>query len=152
MIVPIALSLEEKEILHLWRKQAPNMLVRDRAHEVLMNSSGWAAYRIAPLIFRPEKKVRSWLQEYREKRISSVLPGYQGNTNASKLTTEQRDQIHQILQQSPSEHGLPREFWTLTDMKNGHALSLGWCMNQIGHTTFCSTQADSVGNFQTSLM
>lgn len=93
------------------------MLVRDRAHVVLMNRTGLSAYKISQVIFRPEKTVRMWLSEYKEKRISSLFPAYEGSTNASKLTPAQREEIYTVLQQPPSEYGLPRDFWTLNDMK-----------------------------------
>jgi len=117
VIIFAQITLEEKEILRSWKRYGSCELVRDRAHAVLLNSQGWSANRVGQALLRPSATIRSWLGEYRERRMSSLFPGYEGNTNASKLTLAQRTEIATVLKQSPSDAGLSRAFWTFIDMK-----------------------------------
>lgn len=117
MIVPVQVTSDERDILLQWRKDSGSLLVRDRAHAVLLNGQGLSAHRISALLFRTEKTVRIWLDGFRQQRLSSLFPQYRGNTNAGKLTPDQQAQIRQVLSQPPSDYGIPKEFWQIRDLK-----------------------------------
>ena len=46
-----------------------------------------------------------------------MFPRYAENTNASKLSKEQREEIKEALRKPPSDYGIPKEFWTITTLK-----------------------------------
>lgn len=74
---------------------------------------------IAEILMRSENAVREWLQSFEKTRISSVFPAYTGNTNASKLTEEQRKEIQETLGKPPSNKkgSLPSAFWDVKKLK-----------------------------------
>lgn len=117
MIEPVQVTPDERDILLQWRKDGSSLLVRDKAHAVLLNGQGLSAHRISALLFRTEKTVRSWLAVFRRSRLSSIFPRYSGNANAGKLTLAQREQIQRVLSQPPSDSGIPKEFWQVKDLK-----------------------------------
>lgn len=117
MIKPVQVTPDEREILLQWRKDSSSLLLRDRAHAALLNSQGLSAHRISKLLFRTEKTVRNWLAAFKKYRPSSILTKYRGNTNASKLTPKQKEQIKKVLSQPPSDYGIPKEFWQVKDLK-----------------------------------
>lgn len=93
------------------------MLLRDRAHAILLNGQGLSAHRIAKLLFRTEKTVRGWLAAFRQRRLSSIFPKYPENANAGKLTPKQKKQVKQVLSRPPSDYGIPKQFWQVKDLK-----------------------------------
>lgn len=117
MIKPAQITLDEKEILLQLRKNGGNLLIRDRAHAVLLNSQGLSAHRIAKLLFRTEKTIRNWLSLFKKSKISSIFDQYRGNTNANKLTPSQKKEIKKVLEAPPSDHGIPKKFWEIKDLK-----------------------------------
>jgi transposase len=117
VIKPVQITSDEKEILFQWRREGSSLLVRDMAHAVLLNDQGLSAHKISQLLFRTEKTVRGWLGTFQRFRLSSLLTKYQGNTNASKLTPKQKQQVKEVLSQPPSDYGIPKEFWQVKDLK-----------------------------------
>lgn len=117
MLKPVQITQDEKELLVDWRRYGTSALIRDRAHTVLMNSQGLNAHKIASLLFRDYKTVRLWLKSFKKQRISSLFFKYLGNTNANKLTPEQKEKIRKTLSQPPSKYGIPKEFWQVKDLK-----------------------------------
>lgn len=117
MLKSVQITQDEKELLVDWRRYGTSPLIRDRAHAVLMNSQGLNAHLIAKLLFRDYKTVRFWLRSFNQRRISSLLFKYLGNTNANKLTPSQKEQIRQALSQPPSDYGIPKHFWQVKDLK-----------------------------------
>lgn len=117
MLKPARITQDEKALLRDWYRYGPNPLVRDRAHAVLVNDQGLSARQIAGLLFRDYKTVRLWLTSFKEYRLASLFTKYQGNTNAGKLTNDQKQQIAQALSRPPSNHGVPKEFWQVKDLK-----------------------------------
>ena len=61
-----------------------------KAHAVLMNDQELSARRIANLLLRDYKTVKTWLALFKRRRISSLFTKHQNNTNASKLTRGQK--------------------------------------------------------------
>ena len=47
----------------------------------------------------------------------SLFTGHQDNNNAGKLTKVQQEEIKLVLQSSPSNYGLPQEFWDVPQLK-----------------------------------
>lgn len=117
MLKAVQLTQDEKELLLDWRRDGVSALVRDRAHAVLLNSDGRSSHSISKILYRDKDIVRAWLRAFNQKRLSSLLTKYKGNTNASKLTFKQKEQIKTVLSQPPSEYGIPKEFWQVKDLK-----------------------------------
>lgn len=117
MITPLSISLEEKQTLVEWFRKGTSALVRDRAHAILLSNQGLAASRIGTILFRAHFSVRHWIHRYQEAGMSSLFPRYRGNTNANKLTLQQKEQISSELKKPPSEYGLPFSFWTTRGLK-----------------------------------
>lgn len=117
MLIPVQITLDEKELLVGWMKNGVSHLIRNRAHAVLLNSQGKSAHAIAQILFRDEDIVRRWLAQFTHTRISSLFDQYRGNTNAKKLTAVQQAEMTEVLGKSPSDQGIPKEFWQVKDLK-----------------------------------
>jgi transposase len=107
----------EKELLKQYAKSAPLVLVRFKAQAILMATKGMAAVDIGDILDRKERTVVLWIRDWRQRRLSSIFTGHQGNNNAGKLTREQLEEVKQVLRSAPSEHGLPKEFWDIPQLK-----------------------------------
>jgi len=116
-VLRITLKEDEEAILVSHYKKSNCRLTRERAHALLLSGQGESPPNIAKILFRAENTVREWIKSFHEKRISSLFTGYEGNTNAGKLTKEQKDEIKKALQQPPSEYGIPKEFWSVDNLK-----------------------------------
>lgn len=57
--------------------------------------------------------------------MSSIFSGMVDNENASKLTRDQKEQIKKVISQPPDEHGLPKEFWDVSKLKNYVSVNFG---------------------------
>lgn len=118
MITVKFVSADETKILESHYRKASSRLIRERAHAILLSAEGRSVPDISTILRRTEKTIRSWIAGFNAARLSSIFTRYADNANASKLTHEQREEIKQVLQQSPSESGLPREFWTIEGIKS----------------------------------
>jgi transposase len=112
------ISNEEKEILQSYIKTSPLVLVRFKAQAILLAANGVRTQTIATSMGKTERTVSNWLSSWRKWRVSSVFTGHQDNNNAAKLTKEQKQQIKEVLQVPPSDHGLPKEFWSVPQLKS----------------------------------
>jgi transposase len=117
VLIPAQVTPDEKELLVDWYRQGTSALIRNRAHAILMNSQGLSAKKISGFLFRDYKTVRDWLTDFKNRRIASLFSQYLNNHNAGKLTPEQKTQVKQILSRPPSDYGIPKEFWQVTDLK-----------------------------------
>ena len=115
--IPITISGSERVILQNYAKTAPLVLLRFKAQAVLLAVNGVSSNSIAPAFARKSSTIEQWLQDWRRHRLSSLFTGHQGNNNAGKLTTDQRNEIQQVLQSPPSDVGLPKEFWDVPQLK-----------------------------------
>lgn len=111
------ISSDEKQILKHCYQNARCRLIRERAHAVILSGQGKSVPDIALILLRNEHTVRKWVNTFSEWRISSIFHEYEGNTNASKLTKEQREEIKETLGKPPSELGLSKEFWDVRMLK-----------------------------------
>lgn len=110
---------KEYRLLAEHYRSAGSRLVRERAHCVLLAMQGYKVPAIAAILLRQEYTIRDWLKAYAINRLASLFPGYSGNTNAGKLTTEQLEQITATLRVAPdSADGLPSSFWSVKKLKS----------------------------------
>ena len=102
---------------HYRKSKTP--LIRERAHAILLAMQGRSVPDIAEIVLRDEDTVCDWLKRFSETRVSSVFPAYQGNGNASKLTSDQREEIQKTLRKPPLERkgSLPSAFWDVKHLK-----------------------------------
>lgn len=117
MIDPVQITLEERHLL-LQHFRKGGGLTHERAQAVLWLTSGKSVYDIAGLLFRDEKTIREWIKAFTKARISSLFPKYRHNSNASKLTFSQREEIKKVLSSPPSDLGLPVAFWDVSTLRN----------------------------------
>lgn len=117
MVTINKLSKEEIKILEQHYRKANSRLVRERAHAILLSHEQRSITDIAQILRRTYKTVRLWIIYFNSERLASIFPRYEGNNNASKLTLEQREEIQHVLQNAPSDYGLPKEFWTVDYLK-----------------------------------
>lgn len=117
MLEQIELTEEEKELLLGHFKKSGTHLIRQRTHAILLFARQYPIAEIAEVLFADEGSVRQWIKRFLEVRIASIFPEYKGNTNASKLTLAQREEIAKTLQSPPSEAGLPGSFWSVAGLK-----------------------------------
>ncbi len=92
--------------------------VSQRAHAILLSSLGKTAFDISQVLFSSEKTIREWVKLWHKSRMASIFSGNFQNENASKLTRSQKEEIAKILASPPSEHGLPRNFWDVSSLKD----------------------------------
>jgi transposase len=111
------ITLEEKTLLRQHAKQSPLILVRNKANAVLLWDNNVDDATIADMVGRAERTVAKWRRAWNAQRIASLFTGHQNNDNAAKLTREQKEQIRQVLQQPPSDYGLPGAFWDVPRLK-----------------------------------
>lgn len=117
MVESALLSPAEKRILRCHRKGSKSLLLRDRAHAVLLYADGYSVYETARILFRSEKTVREWIKAFHQTRIASIFPKYYDNQNAAKLNQKQKEQIKRVLQNPPGSYGLPESFWSINPLK-----------------------------------
>lgn len=92
--------------------------VSQRAHAILLSSTGRNAYDISQVLFNSEKAVRSWIKLWHEIRLAAIFSQHHSNQNAAKLTREQKDEVAKALASPPSVYGIPREFWDISALKS----------------------------------
>jgi transposase len=117
VLIPVQITLDEKELLLGWMKDGVSHLIRSRAHSILLNSQGKSAHAIAQMLFRDEDIVRGWIAGFKKTRISSLFDQYRGNTNAKKLSPTQQAEIVDVLGKPPADQGIPKEFWQVKNLK-----------------------------------
>ena len=110
MLKPVQITEIEKELLEDWRRYGVNPLIRDKALAIIINSGGKSANFISKILSRREETVRSWLKKFKRERLASLFSRYRGNTNASKLTLSQKQEIKEVLEAPPSDYGIPKRF------------------------------------------
>jgi transposase len=108
---------EEKEILRVYAKTSPLVLVRLKAQAVLMANNDMPPGGVSDVLGRSEYTVKAWLRDWRQRRLSSIFTGHKDNTNAAKLLPEDKQFLKEILAAPPSDYGLPKEFWDVPQLK-----------------------------------
>lgn len=108
---------EERALLKEHLKSSPLILVRSKCQALLMREKGMKLAGIGDIVSRDEHTVSQWVKDWNDRRMASIFTGLKDNKNASKLTTEQKKQVREVLQQSPSEYSLPKSFWGVPSLK-----------------------------------
>ena len=118
MIDPAQVSSVEQELLRQHVKKSQSEAIRQRAHSIILSSKGYPPLEIADILERDEKTIREWVKAWSTTRIASLFTGYSLNQNAAKLTKNQKTEIKLVLSQSPSEYGVPKQFWDVSSLKS----------------------------------
>jgi len=116
-VIKVSLTENEIHILESHYKKSQSQLIKERAHANLLSGDGYPAPEIAKILRRDEDTVRDWLNSFVSIRIASIFHEYDDNTNASKLTKEQKEEIKNTLNKPPSDVLIPKEFWSLPTLK-----------------------------------
>jgi transposase len=116
---------KEKKLLRQHHKDSSLLLVRLKAHAVLMWGNGMSDHGVADVVGRSERQVALWRRAWNKRRMASIFSGHQDNANAAKLTMSQKTQIRNILSKPPSEYGIPKGFWDVPSLKNYVSAAFG---------------------------
>lgn len=118
-MLQIQKDTREYEILVSHYKKAQTPLIRERAHAVILSMQGETVPHIATMLLRKTDTVRGWIASYSKDRLASIFPKYSGNTNASKLTPKQLEEVVRAIQLPPdTDGGLPAQFWSVGKLKS----------------------------------
>lgn len=117
MIDSVQLTGDEFDLLIQHYRKGQGLLSQ-RAHAILLFSSGKSAHEVSQTLFHTEKTVREWIKAFNTARLSSLFPKYFDNQNAAKLTVTQKQQIAQVLASPPSETGIPKSFWDVSSLRD----------------------------------
>lgn len=99
-----------------YKRTAPYVLMKAKAEAMLLLSEQVPMEVVARFVERAESTITQWARDWDKGRISSLYTGHADNSNASKLTPEQRREVTEVLAQPPSSTGLPAQFWTVPDL------------------------------------
>lgn len=72
---------------------------------------------IADITSRDRKTISCWLKEWDDTRMASIFSGHKDNSNAGKLTKEQKEEIKKALEKPPGDYDIPKEFWDVPAIK-----------------------------------
>lgn len=115
---PIVLqqSLNAEEIKNLEEyKKSTSVTVRNRAICLLMANEHKALLEILTATNAGISTVSGWLNKFKKERLSFVLVKRDRKKNNTELR-ERKNRIVEILHQSPSDFGINRATWILTDI------------------------------------
>ena len=113
----INITNQEIVLLQDYAKTSPLLLVQLKAYAVLLAYGGTSKQTIGLAMKRQPRTISLWLNDWHKHRIASLFTGHQDNNNAGKLTKVQQEEIKLVLQSSPSNYGLPQEFWDVPQLK-----------------------------------
>ena len=116
-MIHIELTNTEKRILKDYFRTTTVELIRLKAQAILLKSKLMKSEDIADVLDRDKRTIRRWVHDFHEIRLASIFSGQIHNENANKLTRTQKEEIKQVLSQSPHEHGLPKDFWDVPQLK-----------------------------------
>ncbi|MBU4481706.1 IS630 family transposase [Patescibacteria group bacterium] len=111
------LTQEEKQIFKNYYKKSDCLLLKERAHALLLADQNRSVKDIALILMRKGDTICQWLKDFNQRGVSTIFHKYESNTNASKLTLEQRKEIEKTLKSPPSDKGLPKQFWNVPAIK-----------------------------------
>jgi len=124
-VIVLNCSEAEKELLKAYLRTTPLVLIHYKCQALLMRSKGMNLADISDIVSRDAETVGHWVADFRKRRMASIFTGHHNNANASKLTKEQRREIKEALQKSPSEQALPKKFWDVPLLKKYVAATCG---------------------------
>lgn len=117
-MIRICLSNEEINLLQIYGAKSSIELMRLKAHAILLRHKSMSVGNIAEVMGRHYRTIERWLKDFSLRRMASIFSGMQDNEHAAKLTREQKVEIKEILQQPPSDYGLPKAFWDIPQLKD----------------------------------
>jgi transposase len=117
-MLKIKISVDERSALQGFSKSSSLLLVRQKCFSILIADQELKSTAIADVVGKNKRSVDRWIKDWNERRMSSIFSGHGGNHNAGKLTTDQLDQIKQVLAQPPSEYGIPKQMWDVPTLKD----------------------------------
>src|SRR5260370_41432272 len=85
--------------------------VAKRLQAVVLNSEGHTSGELAKVLKAPRSKVSEWLARYQAHGIEGLLEGYRSG-RPPQLTSEQLQQLGDILDSGPVAYGLDNGVWT----------------------------------------
>lgn len=105
------ITKDERYLLREYFRTSLIKLIRLKAQAILMREEGLKLSVMSKLLFRDSRTIKRWIKDFSQRRMASIFSGHENNENAGKLTKEQKEEIAETLKQSPSEYGLPKQFW-----------------------------------------
>lgn len=138
------ISDDERYALQQYNRTTKLELIRLKCFSVLIANQGLSSTAISEIVGKSIRTVNRWLKDWDERHLASIFSGHQDNSNASKLTKPQLQQIKEVLSQPPSEYGIPKEFWTCQRSRTTYQRRLASYTNHQSHTTSSSAFQDSV--------
>ncbi len=85
--------------------------VAKRLQAVVLNAEGRTSGELAAVLKAPRSKVSEWLARYQTDGVEGLLEGYRSGRPA-ELSTEQHQQLGDILESGPVAYGLDTGVWT----------------------------------------
>lgn len=119
----IALSGEEISVLKEYRNQG-YLTIERKASAILLMNSGVDVEVIADFVDRKPSTIHTWVRDFNQLRLASIFSFHLGNTNASKLTCDQRERVFAVLSKPPSQEGIDARFWTVPQVRDWIASEL----------------------------
>lgn len=116
-MIKIKITIEEKALLKEYLRTSPLVLIRLKCHALLTRDKGMEIKDIADIVSRDEKTISRWIKEWNEQCMASIFTGHKDNSNAGKLTKEQKEEIKEALKKPPSAYDIPKEFWDVPSLK-----------------------------------
>lgn len=116
-MLKIKTTKDEEELLLAHVRKTSVVLIRYKAQAILLASQGVRSGAISLAVDRRPRTVRSWIKDWNKQRMASIFSGHKDNHNAAKLTTEQLQQIKEVLATPPSDQGIPKEMWDVPSLK-----------------------------------
>ncbi len=116
-MIRIILPNDEINLLQSYSKTSSIRLIREKSQAILLRSRGVLIRDIAFSLNAGYRTVERWINDFNERRMSSIFSGMVGNEHAAKLTREQKEEIKKVLFQKPSLYGLPKEFWDVPQLR-----------------------------------
>lgn len=113
----VEISEEEHSLLKNYLRHSPLILIRSKCQALLMREKGMKLADIGDIVSRDERTLIKWIKDWSPIRMASIFTGHRGNRNASKLTKDQRREIKEVLENPPSEQGLPKAFWDVPPLR-----------------------------------
>src|SRR3990167_792004 len=95
--INIELSNDELILLEGYFKTSPIKLIQYKSQAIIMFNSGLKFEQISQFLFRANRTIRRWMEDFSKRRISSLFCGHMNNENAGKLTKSQKLEIKLIL-------------------------------------------------------
>jgi transposase len=117
-VLKTEITQNERQALVSYNRDSPVVLIRLKSQAVTSSDQGLSSKSIALNVGKSVRAVERWLSDWNARRMASIFSGHTNNSNAGKLTTDQLDQIKQVLAQPPSEYGIPKQMWDVPTLKD----------------------------------